>query len=253
MSDLRGKVAFVTGASRGIGSAAAEELAAKGIKIVAAARSKQSLDKLVSKITSNGGEAHAVQCDVSKFNELEESIKTGLNIFGKLDILINNAGIIEPISKLAESEPDEWVKVSDVNYKAVYYGIRIVLPHMLQQGGGTIINVSSGAATGPREGWSHYCSSKAAAHMLTKVTHLEYCHRGIRVVGLSPGTVATNMQVAVRASGINPISQLSPDSHALPERPAKLISWLCTDDAKEFDGDDVSIHDENIRLRAGIN
>ena len=252
MNDLRGKIAFVTGASRGIGSATAQELANKGVKIVAVARSKQSLDKLVSHITKNGGEAHAIECDVSKYDELEKAIKVGLNTFGKLDILINNAGLIEPISKLAESQPNEWVKVADVNYKAVYYGTRIVLPYMLQQGGGTIINVSSGAASAPREGWSHYCSSKAASLMLTKVTHLEYGDQGIRVIGVSPGTVATNMQIAIRASGINAISQLSPDSHSPTERPAKLISWLCTDDAKEFDGDDVSIHDENIRLRAGV-
>ena len=190
--------------------------------------------------------------DLTNFDALNGIVQHIVQTYKRLDILVNNAGSIEPISHLAESDPNLWVKSADVNYKAVYFGIRSVLPHMLKVGRGIIINVSSGAASSPREGWSHYCSSKAAALMLTKMTHLEYASHGIRAIGLSPGTVATDMQVAIRASGINPISQLSPNSHSPVERPAAIIAWLCTDDAKEFDGGDVSLNDEKIRQRAGV-
>ncbi|MBH67789.1 MAG: short-chain dehydrogenase [Rhodospirillaceae bacterium] len=250
MSNLNEKVAFVTGASRGIGRATAKELALRGAKVVAVARNQAELDKLSAEARKENLNIMGISCDVTQFDILNEAVKQTVKMHKKLDILINNAGAIEPICRLADSDPTNWMKAADVNYKAVYFGIRAALPHMLSQGGGTIINISSGAALSPREGWSHYCSSKAAALMLTKMTHLEYGALGIRAVGLSPGTVATDMQVAIRASGINPISQLPPNSHSPAERPANIIAWLCTEDAKEFDGNDVSLNDEKIRLRA---
>ena len=115
-----------------------------------------------------------------------------------------------------------------------------------------IVNVSSGAATGVLEGWSHYCSSKAAALSLTRMADLEYRDQGIRVVGLSPGTVATDMQVVIKASGINPVSQLDPSAHIPPAWAAKAIAWLCTEDAAEFAGTDVSLRNEDIRHRVGL-
>ena len=253
MSALKNKVALVTGASKGIGRATAKELAARGAKVIGIARNKIELEKLSAEAFHENLNIIAMPCDVTRFDALTGVVQRILKTHKNLDILVNNAGAIDPISHLAESDPSLWIKAADVNYKAVYFGIRAVLPHMLEVGAGTIVNVSSGAASSPREGWSHYCSSKAAALMLTRMTHLEYASLGIRAVGLSPGTVATDMQVAIRASGINPISQLSPESHSPVERPAAIIAWLCTDDAKEFDGTDVSLNDEKIRQRAGVN
>jgi NAD(P)-dependent dehydrogenase (short-subunit alcohol dehydrogenase family) len=142
--------------------------------------------------------------------------------------------------------------VIDVNVKGIFNMLHACLPGMEARGEGTIINISSGAATSALEGWSHYCSSKAAALMLTRATHLEYADKGIRVVGLSPGTVATDMQVAIKASGINPVSTLEVSDHIPPEWPAQCICWLATEDAREFDGDDVSLRDEVIRIRCGL-
>ena len=252
MTALKDKVVLITGASKGIGRATALELAARGARVIAIARSRIELDKLSNEALERNHGITPMDCDVTNFDALNEVVQRILKTHKKLDILVNNAGAIEPISHLAESNPSLWVNAADVNYKAVYFGIRSVLPHMLKVGNGIIINVSSGAASSPREGWSHYCSSKAAALMLTKMTHLEYASRGIRAIGLSPGTVATDMQLAIRASGINPISQLSPNSHSPVERPAAIIAWLCTNDAKEFDGGDVSLNDEKIRQRAGV-
>lgn len=252
MSELIGKAAIITGASRGIGAAAASELANQGVSVLLVARNTTEIAENAASIRAAGGEAEAMACDVANYADIEKVVVRCRNSFGSLDILINNAGLIDPISKLADSNPEEWVKVADVNYKGVYFGLRAAIPVMLKQGGGTIVNISSGAATGALEGWSHYCSSKAAVLMLTRMTHLEYGAEGIRVVGLSPGTVMTHMQVTIKASGLNPISQMDPSAHATADRPAKAIAWLCTNDAREFDGGDVSLRDETIQQRVGL-
>ena len=252
MSELDGKTAIVTGASKGIGEATVRELLARGVNVIAGSRDLNNLEYLMSRLSGHPDKVHPMKCDVSNYDDVKQMTQFALDRFGKIDILVNNAGLIDPISKLAESVPEEWCRVSDVNYKGVYYCIRSVLPEMLSAGKGVIVNVSTGAATSPREGWSHYCSSKAAALMLTKIVHHEYATQGIRAIGLSPGTVRTEMQASIRESGLNPISRMAPSDHSPPEKPAKIIAWLCTNDAKEFDGDDVSIKDHTIQKRAGL-
>jgi NAD(P)-dependent dehydrogenase (short-subunit alcohol dehydrogenase family) len=252
MRELAGKAAIVTGASRGIGAATARELASRGVAVVLAARSLGEIERVAAEIRETGGKAEAVACDVARYADVTGAVERCRDAFGSLDILVNNAGLIDPISKLADSDPEDWARVADVNYKGVYFGLRAAIPVMRAQGGGVIVNISSGAASSPLEGWSHYCSSKAAVLMLTRMTHLEYAGDGIRVVGLSPGTVMTGMQVSIKASGLNPISQMDPSAHASADRPAKAIAWLCTADAREFDGGDVSLRDEAIQRRAGL-
>jgi 3-oxoacyl-[acyl-carrier protein] reductase len=123
---------------------------------------------------------------------------------------------------------------------------------MRAQGGGVIVNVSSGAAANALEGWSHYCAGKAAALMLTRCADLEHRSHGIRVVGLSPGTVATEMQVLIKASGINPVSQLDPGVHIPPEWAARAIAWLCTSAASDLHGIDFALRDADNRRRVGL-
>jgi len=242
----------ITGASRGIGAATAEVFAAHGAAVMLAARDEQSIEALAGKIRRAGGRAQALRCDVTRFADVAAVIARCHEVFGRFDALINNAGVIEPIGRLADSDPKAWTHASDINYKGVYHGLRAAIPLMEREGCGVIVNLSSGAATSPLEGWSHYCSAKAAALMLTRAAHLEVGDRGIRVVGLSPGTVATEMQVLIKASGINPVSQLDPSIHISPSMVGETIAWLCTDDAKEFDGSDVSLRDSVIQQRAGL-
>ena len=123
-------------------------------------------------------------------------------------MFIGNAGILDPISHLAEADPDAWGKTIDVNLKGVFNGMRAAMPGMIERGAGTIITISSGAAHGPVEAWSSYCSSKAGAYMLTRCADKEAREKGLRIMGLSPGTVATGMQRDIKASAINPVSQL---------------------------------------------
>ena len=115
-----------------------------------------------------------------------------------------------------------------------------------------MITVSSGAAHNPVEAWSQYCAAKAGAAMLTRCLHLEARGRGIRAMGLSPGTVATQMQREIKASGINPVSQLDWSVHIPADWPAKALVWMCTADADEFAGEEISLRDEAIRRRVGL-
>ncbi|MBY6202956.1 SDR family oxidoreductase [Maritalea mobilis] len=247
--DLKGKTAAITGASRGIGAAAAREFAARGANVILMARDRDSIAGLSGEL---GKQALAVPCDVSRFWEVESALAAGADEFGSLDILINNAGMIEPVAHLGTVDPDAWAQVIDVNLKGVFHGIRAALPLMLVEGGGTIITISSGAAHNPLEGWSHYCSSKAGAAMLTDCLHLEYAAKGIRAMGLSPGTVATQMQKEIKASGVNPVSQLEWTDHIPPEWPAKALAWMCSSDSDEFLGTEISLRDETIRARLGL-
>ena len=252
MSDIRGKVALVTGASRGIGAATVRELAARGASVVMAARSAMQLEMLAEDIRADDGVVEPVICDVKDYAQVEAAVACSVEKFGRLDILVNNAGVIDPIGALIDSDPAEWAQAAAINYKAVYNGLRAALPNMVAQGSGVVVNVSSGAATSPLEGWAHYCSAKAGALMLTRCADLELSGTGVRVVGLSPGTVATYMQEAIRASGINPVSQLDPGVHVPAEWPARAIAWLCSEDAAAYHGVDVSLRDENILQRIGL-
>lgn len=252
MSEVTTKVALITGASRGIGAATAIEMAANGIAVVLAARSVQDSTAIVDQIHSAGGTAQFQACDVARYADVLAAVELCQQKYGRLDYLVNNAGVIDPIGSVADSDPEQWNHAIDINLKGVYHGLRAALPVMHTQKSGVIVNVSSGAANQPLEGWSQYCSAKAGAAMLTRAAHLENADKGVRVVGLSPGTVATEMQIIIKKSGINPVSQLDPSVHIDPSWPARAIAWLCTDDAAEFAGQDVSLREEVIRKRIGL-
>lgn len=246
---LSGKTALVTGASRGIGAAAARKLAEYGANVVLAARSAEAIETLAREI---GPTAVAVVCDVSRYETVQQAVRTAMERFGRLDLLVNNAGVIEPIARLEDSDPAAWDEAVDINVKGVYHGMHAAYPAMISSGGGVIVNISSGAATGAMEGWSHYCASKAAVLSLTRCGHLEWGDQGISVVGLSPGTVATDMQTVIKASGINRVSKLDWSSHIPPEWVAEAIAWLTTDPARAYDGGDFSLKTEEGRRAVGL-
>ncbi len=249
MTDLTGKTVFITGASRGIGASAAREFAAAGANVALISRSEEAIATLAGEI---GARALAIPCDVSRYWEVATAVEACVAQFGSLDVLIGNAGVIEPISHIWSADPEGWGAAVDVNLKGVFHGMRAALPVMIAQGGGTVITVSSGAAHNPVEAWSQYCASKAGAAMLTRCVHLETHAKGIRAMGLSPGTVATQMQREIKESGINPVSQLDWSVHIPPEWPAKALVWMSSPDADEFLGEEISLRDEAIRARVGL-
>jgi NAD(P)-dependent dehydrogenase (short-subunit alcohol dehydrogenase family) len=247
--DIKGKTVVITGASRGIGADAARVFAAAGAKLALLARSSDSLTALCEEI---GGNTLAFACDVSDPAAVAAALQQTHLAFGSLDVLINNAGVIDPIARIEDADPAAWGQLMDINIKGVFNGIHAALPLMKSGAGGTIINIGSGAAYNALEGWSAYCTSKAGVLMLTKALHLEEAPNGIRVLSLSPGTVATDMQRQIKSSGINPVSQIDWKDHIPAEWPAKTLLWMCSPDADDFLGDEVSLRLDLIRRRVGL-
>lgn len=250
--DLREKVALITGASSGIGEATAELFAGQGAKVVLAARRVDRLQVIAERLRAAGGSVEYVQCNVANRDEMEAAAELAFRRFGRIDILVNNAGTMTPIGHLGDVEADLWDAAIDANVKGVFNGMRAVLPDMLKRGSGTIINMSSGAVNSALEGWSHYCASKAAARKLTEVGHKEYADRGVTIVGLSPGTVATRIMDEVRESGLNPVSQLDPSAHIPPEWAARAVAYLCGPAGADHAGTDFSIKTDEGRDLVGL-
>ncbi len=250
MDAMTDKVVLVTGASRGIGAAAAREFADRGARVALVARSRDDIAGIAGEIGAD--RALAIPCDITRFWEVRAAVDATVETFGRLDVLINNAGVIAPIGHLADTDPDAWGHAIDTNLKGVYHGMRAAMPRMIDQGGGTILTISSGAASKPVEGWSQYCAAKAGAAMLTRVADEEARDRGIRAIGLSPGTVATEMQKEIKSSGINPISQLDWSDHIPPDWAAKALAWLAGPAGDDRLGTEVSLRDEDVRRAVGL-
>lgn len=249
MTDLTGKTVLITGASRGIGAESARVFAKAGANVALLARSADDIADLAGEI---GSKAVAIPCDISRYWEVAQAVENCVTAFGGLDILINNAGVIEPIARMDEADPEGWGQVIDINLKGVFHGIHAALPVMQRAGGGTVLTISSGAAHGPVEAWSHYCASKAGAAMLTRCLHKEMGDKGIRAMSLSPGTVATQMQREIKASGINPVSQLDWSDHIPADWPAKALLWMCGPEADDWLGEEISLRDAEIRSKVGL-
>jgi NAD(P)-dependent dehydrogenase (short-subunit alcohol dehydrogenase family) len=199
-----------------------------------------------------GERAASESLDVSDYAAVERVVAATRARFGGLDILVNNAGVIEPIAEIASSDPAAWARNIQINLIGAYNVVRAVLPGMLAGGAGTIIDISSGAAYRPLEGWSAYCSGKAGLAMLTNAIALETAGKGIRVFGFSPGTIDTEMQVKIRASGMNVISKI-PRGDLLPVAHAvRGLVYLCTPAADDLHGTDASMRDDAFRARIGL-
>ena len=240
---LSGRTALVTGGAGGIGRATSRALAEMGAEVTFTARSAESLTATEEALE---GMAKGVICDITDRARLAKVLAPGF------DILINNAATIAPIGRITDLDPQAFSASIETNLTAQFDAIRLALPAMVARGAGTIVNVSSGAAHRPQEGWSAYCAGKAGMAMLTKSVHLEYGAQGIRTFGIAPGVVDTAMQAAIRASGINPVSRLSRDDLAPPEHPGQAIAWLCTPDANALIGQELDIRDPNLRDAVGL-
>lgn len=252
MGRLSGRSVILTGASRGIGAAAAETLAAEGAALLLLARSGAEVEALAARLRGAGARVEARACDVADYAAVAGAVAHAEAAFGKVDAMIANAAVIDPIGPLASTDPAAWGALIDVNVKGVHHCLRAALPGMRARGSGVIVTLGSGAAQNPLEGWSGYCASKAAVLMLMRCAHLENKGRGVRLHSLSPGTVATDMQRRIKASGINPVSQMDFSQHAPVEAPARALAWLLTEDAAEFAGQEVSLRDPAIRARVGL-
>jgi NAD(P)-dependent dehydrogenase (short-subunit alcohol dehydrogenase family) len=248
--DLPGHVAI--GAGRGIGAAAAAELARRGAKVVVSSRDGDAARRVAAELVAAGHDAVGIGCDVADSAAVAQLVAETLARFGRIDSLINNAAVIGPVGSIHAVDPAEWAAAIHVNLTGAFQAARAVLPALVAGGGGTIVNVSSGAAHRALEGWSAYCASKAGLAMLTKSIALEYAGAGIRVFGFGPGVVDTGMQAQVRASGIGPVAKIPQSELAPVEFPARAIAYLCGPGTEDLSGQEISIGDPKFRARAGL-
>ena len=191
MSEVQDKVVIITGASSGLGEATAHRLAKSGAKLMLAARREDRLQELVAKIQHDGGTVKYQVTDVSDRSQVEALAKATQQAYGKIDVLVNNAGIM-PLSPLAETKVDEWEQMVDVNIKGVLYGVAAVMPIMLQQESGQIINLSSVAGHKVFATGTVYCATKFAVKAISEGIRLESDGK-IRSTNISPGAVATEL------------------------------------------------------------
>lgn len=241
---LTGKTALVTGGNRGIGLATVRALAQAGATVHFTARSAANLAAAQRELGPVVATGHVA--------DMTDRIAMTTLFDQPFDILVNNAGIIGPIGRILDVEVEDWARNIDTNLTAAFHATQLALRHMVAQGGGTIVNLSSGAAHRPQEGWSAYCAGKAGLAMLTRSVHLEYGQQGIRIFGFAPGVVDTDMQGTIRASGINPVSQLPRASLAPADEPARAILWLCTPAADQHAGSELDVRNPELRAAAGL-
>ena len=247
---LDGEIALVTGAGRGIGAATAAALAQAGARVVVSARRLDEAQAVADRLPA--GRAIALACDVADPQAVRDLVRIAAARMGPVTIVVNNAGILQPIGRLHETDPQAWAANLQTNLAGAAAVAAAALPGMLAAGRGRIINLSSGAAHRPMEGWSAYCAAKAGLAMLTRSLHLEYAQNGILAFGLAPGLVDTRMHDGIRASGLNPVSRVPRETLSDPGEPAAAIVFLCGAAADGFAGADLDIREPVFRAAAGL-
>lgn len=230
---------MITGGGRGIGAETAKQLAQRGATVALVARTQAQLEDTAAQIRAAGGKAHWFVADVSDEGALREAVQGALGITGNIDILVNNAGFIQSVGAIESSDPAEWWRTLEGNLKGLYLTTRLVLPSMLEQGRGQIVNVLSVAGARAFAGLSAYSCAKAAGLMFTRVLAKEVRKRGVRVMAILPGAVDT----AIWGEGAG-----VPDREKMirPESVAQIIVQMLTTPA------DATIDELLVLPREGI-
>lgn len=245
--------AIVTGASRGLGAATARQLAAFGCNVVLNARSETDLQSVTEVIIDSGGQAVAIAADIGESETAQLLVEAALAHFGRIDAVINNAAVLEPVAFIADSDPVAWRRHLEINTFGPFRLIQAALPH-LRRSHGRVINVSSGMATYAIAGMSAYCAAKAALNQITAVLALE--EPDVTAIAFRPGKVNTAMQTQIREEGG---SSLRAEDHTMfvgffeqgellpPDRPGLALAVLALNAPAVWSGQFISWNDERVQ------
>jgi NAD(P)-dependent dehydrogenase (short-subunit alcohol dehydrogenase family) len=245
MRDFEGRVALITGGGSGLGRAAAGLLAGRGAKVVVADVDERGGAETVADCEAAGSEAQFVRTDVTVEDDVAGAVAAAVDSWGRLDAAINNAGINGPTKPAADYTLDEWNHVMAVNLNGVFLGLRHEIPRMIEQGGGAIVNTSSGAGLIGFAALPAYVASKHAILGLTKAAALAYVQQGVRINAVCPGSTRTPLLEGfmAQAPGIEEaMTQSAPIGRlARPEEIAEAMVWLCSDAASFVVGHAFSV------------
>ena len=224
---LEGKVALVTGASQGLGRALALAFAREGARVAINSRSEEGVRPVAGEAESAGAEVLALAADVSRSADVERLVGATVERFGRIDVLVNNAGVLGPRVPIEEYPEDEWRRVMDANLNGLFLVTKAAIPHMPE--GGSIINVVSGVSVEGRAGWGAYSVSKFGVEGLTQILASELEERGIRANAVDPGGMRTEMRAAA-------YPEEDPMTRITPEENTGVFLYLASDESREVTG-----------------
>ncbi len=225
-----GKVVLVTGAASGIGSAAAAAFAAEGARVAILDRTPDSLKTTAAAVRNTGAELLTIACDVASPEQVEAAVKQVVERFGHLDVAFNNAGVENKATPLHEIELDEWDRILGINLRGTFVCMKHEIAQMVRQGGGVVVNTSSGAGIRGVAGGASYAASKHAIIGMTKSAALDYAKQNIRVNAVLPGNIDTPMMERFTSGDIEKAIELEPVGRlGKPEEIAEAVLWMASD------------------------
>jgi NAD(P)-dependent dehydrogenase (short-subunit alcohol dehydrogenase family) len=249
---LQGKVALITGAGSGIGEATAKRLAGEGAKIAALGRTRDELEKVVSSIERDGGEAIAITADISQPDEMEKAAETVIEKWGRLDIVLANAGINGRWAPIEDLTPEDWDKTIDINLKGTFLTIKYAAPYLKKQGGSVIVTASvNGTRMFSNTGATIYSTSKAGQVAMTKMLALELAKHRVRVNVICPGAIETSIDENTERDNLDEIKEpvefpegqipLTDGKPGTSEQVADLVYFLASDLSSHITGTEMWI------------
>ncbi|MED1604144.1 glucose 1-dehydrogenase [Cytobacillus kochii] len=236
---LQNKVAIITGAASGMGKAEALRFASEGAKVIVADLNMEGAEAVVTEIKENNGEALAVKVNVTEQADLENMVKTAMDNYGQIDVVINNAGIFDKYTNSLETTEQQWDLIFDINMKAIYKITNLVLPNMIKRGEGTIVNIASIAGLVAQMGGAAYTASKHAVVGYTKHIAAVYGSKGIKINAIAPGTIRTPLTADMLKT--RPTNKIPLDRFGNDYEVADLAVFLASDESKFMNGAVVPI------------